>query len=90
MSAWLAGSVLCVGRTEAQGTVETQKGPPPAPAPSTPQSAPPPAGAPERPAIEPAPGKPALAPKPVTVNNAASRLRAASTSWACGPLCSPA
>ena len=58
-----------LGLATAQGTIETQKGAPPTPAPLAPGSAPPPAGTSERPAIEPAPGTPALAPTPGTVND---------------------
>lgn len=50
----------------AQGTIETQKGPPPAPKELAPESAPPPA--PGRPTLEPAPGKPALEPGPSVVD----------------------
>jgi hypothetical protein len=58
-----------LGPATAHGTIETQKGAPPAPPPLAPGSAPPPAGTSERPAIEPAPGTPALAPSPGTVND---------------------
>jgi hypothetical protein len=66
--AWLVGPMVWAGPAAAQGTVETQKGPPPAPAPLAPESAPPPTASPERPAVEPQPGKPALAPKPGAVD----------------------
>ena len=65
--AWLVGIVLGTGLAAAQGTVETQKGPPPAPNTLAPESAPP-RTAPERPAIEPKPGMPALAPVPGSVD----------------------
>jgi hypothetical protein len=67
LGAWLVAMVLGTGLAAAQGTVETQKGPPPAPNTLAPESAPP-RTAPERPAIEPKPGTPALAPVPGSVD----------------------
>jgi hypothetical protein len=67
LGAWLVAMVLGTGPAAAQGTVETQKGPPPAPNTLAPESAPP-RTAPERPAIEPKPGTPALAPVPGSVD----------------------
>jgi hypothetical protein len=67
LGAWLFGMVLGASLAAAQGTVETQKGPPPAPNTLAPESAPP-RTAPERPAIEPKPGMPALAPVPGSVD----------------------
>jgi hypothetical protein len=69
LGAWLVGIVLGTGLAMAQGTVETQKGPPPAPNTTAPESAPP-RTAPEWPAIEPKPGMPALAPVPGSVDEA--------------------
>jgi hypothetical protein len=65
LSACLLGAA---GLAVAQGTVETQKGPPPAPNTLAPESAPPPTAPTGRPAIEAKPGKPALAPVPGTVD----------------------
>ena len=67
LGAWLVGMVLGANLAAAQGTVETQKGPPPAPNTLAPESTPP-RTAPERPAIEPKPGMPALAPVPGSVD----------------------
>jgi hypothetical protein len=67
LSTWLVGIVLGTGLAAGQGTVETQKGPPPTPNTLAPESAPP-RTAPERPVIEPRPGTPALAPVPGMVD----------------------
>jgi hypothetical protein len=69
LGAWLVGIVVGTGLAAAQGTVETQKGPPPAPNTLAPESAPS-RTAPERPAIEPKAGMPALAPVPGSVDEA--------------------
>jgi hypothetical protein len=64
ITAFLAGLSSTVAG--AQGTIETHKGPPPAPNEAAPESAPPPS--PGRPPLEPAPGKPTLEPGPGVVD----------------------
>lgn len=68
LTAWLISMALGAGLAVAQGTVETQKGPPPAPSTLAPGSAPPHTAAPGGPAIDPKPGTPALAPVPGSVD----------------------
>jgi hypothetical protein len=75
------GTAVAPEHVEAQTTIQTQQGPPPAPNAKAPEYAPPASGAPAGPpAIEPSPGKPSLAPVPGTVDDR-GQIRTGAGAW---------
>jgi hypothetical protein len=81
VAAMLFGTAVAPEHVEAQTTIQTQQGPPPAPNAKAPEYAPPASGAPAGPpAIEPSPGKPSLAPVPGTVDDR-GQIRTGAGAW---------
>jgi hypothetical protein len=81
VAAMVFGTAVAPEHVEAQTTIQTQQGPPPAPNAKAPEYAPPASGAPTGPpAIEPSPGKPSLAPVPGTVDDR-GQIRTGAGAW---------